>query len=970
VSVKVLFLEQTDSPRKVARAVLAVEEGSIDPPMKQQNLIARLEAHAIIFADRVGVHHVVVFLINIYTTELLIKTVIFAIDRWITLKLFVAFLKKHYLVFLFLNIAAIHLATIDCARSQVTADGTLSTTVTTNDEQNFIVNEGEQAGNNLFHSFQEFSVPTNGSVSFNNSSAIANIISRVTGLSPSEINGLIRANGSANLFLINPQGIIFGEGASLDIGGSFVASTAESLVFGDGTKFSAKNNHAKPLLTVSMPIGLQFGQNPATIVDRSQFSISNPSDPTGQNTLKVGLSVQPAKTLALVGGDVILDGGSITAPSGRIEIGSVGSNNFVSLNADAKGWELSYKSIDRLQDIRLDNLASADVSGEGGGDISLRGRRISILGGSGISADTFGSINGGTINVKASELLEIQGSDGSNRVRDPLLARIGIFMPISSRITARTFGQGNGGDIEILTQKLSLLDGARIELQTIENPIDPTQLIGRGGNLSIQAESIDLKGTRPLLGIADSANNIILSTLTLEQAIQINLSSQISSASISNSSSGNIEISTNTLKIEDGSVIGTSPFRSGNGGDIKIHATKSSEILGISTQSGIANSVITANTFARGNAGNIQITTSQLTLKDGGAIITSTSSTGRGGNITINASAIDITGISNNARNPFTLNSETLGEGNAGNIFIDTENLNIRDGATLTVRGTSSGSPGNLEVFANSLKLDDRANITATTASGQGGDIKLEIDELLQLGNNSSISALAEGNGNGGNIKINSGFIIAFPRENSDIIASSNSGNGGRIDITTKGIFGIEQRDRTTSLSDITASSEFGIDGIVKINTPEVNPSQKLSKLPTEVIDATQIIEQNLCAVGLDNAFIITGRGGLPSSPDRVLRDDYIWEDWRLEDSTGVGESNLRIREKSLNLQTKTIFPLPIIEAQGWIVNSDGKIILTAETFAIEPKPFNSVVSGCQFNRLNVRKKLGVAEKAMLFQVK
>ncbi len=874
-----------------------------------------------------------------------------AIDRRTVLN-FVAFLKKNYLFFSILNTAAIYLATINCARSQVAADGTLSTTVTTDDGRNFIVNEGDQAGNNLFHSFQEFSVPTNGSVYFNNSSAIANIISRVTGLSASEINGLIKANGSANLFLINPQGIIFGEGASLDLGGSFVASTAESLVFEDGTQFSTKKDPAQPLLTVSIPIGLQFGQNPATIVDRSQFSIANPIvSPSDLTPLKVGLSVLPTKTIALVGGDVILDGGSLTAPSGIIEVGSVGSNSFVSLNREAKGWELSYQNVGQLKDIRLDNLAAVNVSGEGGGDIYLKGRRISILGGSGVSADTFGSIDGGTININASESLEIKGSDSSNRFTDPVLTGIGIFLPLSSRISAKTFGRGNGGDIAIATQKLSLLDGARIELQTIENPIDPTQLIGRGGNLSIKAESIELKGTRPLLGVADNARNLIVSTLSVEEAIAFNLSSQISSASIGNNSSGNIEIETNRLKMANGSVIGTSPFRSGNGGNIDLQAKESLEILGVSSQSGIANSVIAANTFATGNAGNIKITTDRLTLKDGGAIATSTSSTGEGGNIFVDASAIEITGTSNSNRNPSQLSSQTFGQGNAGNIFVKTKTFNVRDRATVNVRGTDLGNSGNLEIVADRLDLDDRSAIDATTTSGRGGNIKLEIDKLLRLGHNSSISARSEGNGNGGNMKINSEFIVASPRENSDITASSTNGNGGNIEITTKGIFGLQSRDRSSSLSDITASSEFGIDGIVKINTPEVNPTEKLFKFPTEVINVADLIDRNFCAVGLDSQFTITGRGGLPYSPDRTIKVDGIWEDWRLEAGSEVKKSQLPIEEQSSNSQIKTIFPSPIIEAQGWIVNAEGKIILTAEPLAIEPKSFNSVVSGCQFNR-------------------
>jgi filamentous hemagglutinin family protein len=153
----------------------------------------------------------------------------------------------------------------------VQADGTNTTVGTgvTNCPGTCITGGINPGGGTLFHSFVEFGVANGATVTFQDPGGITNIIGRVTGTTPSVINGILRvADGSnqltgTSLFLFNPNGVTFGDGATLQLGGSFIGSTASAVLFEDGTQFGINDTSAT--LSVSVPIGLQVGTGAADI---------------------------------------------------------------------------------------------------------------------------------------------------------------------------------------------------------------------------------------------------------------------------------------------------------------------------------------------------------------------------------------------------------------------------------------------------------------------------------------------------------------------------------------------------------------------------------------------------------------------------------------------------------------------------------------------------------------------------------
>jgi filamentous hemagglutinin family protein len=764
--------------------------------------------------------------------------------------------------------------------AQVVADPSLGTKVTPNGTTLGITGGTTVGDTNLFHSFSDFIVRTDEIVNFLNSSTINNIFVRVTGRNPSDIQGILTAQGEANLFLISPKGIVFGQNARLDIGGSFIGTTANVIQFPGGGEFSMTSpvNPANPLLKVN-PSALLFNQIAASPISVKAFS---------------GLFPGREHSLVLVGGDVNLQRTVLKTAGGRIELGGLSGKGTVGLNIDGNNFRLSFPEEVQRADISIDDGSRVTADGAGG-SIQLQGRRISVTGFSSITAITldldylivvvtpsgFIDINrvtmvdprSGTLVVNASESVELVDDSGLQTITENI---------------------GDAGNLSVETGRLILKDGAQITGSTSPNSQ------GRGGKLSITARdsiyvSGILQGRAPsgLFAVTEGAGD-----------------------------AGELKIETGQLIVQDGGQVAASTLGQGRGGNLSITARDSIKVIG--TKREPTTTGLFVGTRSAGDAGKLEIETGQLIVQDGAQVSAAAfpNSTGQGGSIIIKA-----------------------GE------------LNVLNNGAITVSSQGANKAGDLEINARSVKLDNQGWLIGQAKSGNGGNITLNLQDLLLLSANSQISTTAgtaQQGGDGGNITINvpNGFIVAKPNENSDITANAYDGKGGTITINAIKIFGIapltrqdlerlrpkDFNPRRLATNDITAISQTSpnLSGIVKINTLDADPYQGIVKLPGVPVD-TQVSQ--VCQTRTpqnQSSFTITGRGGLPPNPrTEPLSSDAVQVDWVTLKPMGENPVNTNVSTQATNPT-----PAPIVEAQGWVKNAQGEIVLTA--YAPTTTPSNS----------------------------
>jgi filamentous hemagglutinin family protein len=725
---------------------------------------------------------------------------------------------------------------------------------------------GAARGINLFHSFREFNVGEGRTTYFiAPNSGIENILARVTGNNQSDIMGKLGTaqlvnNGlgisNANLFLINPNGILFGKNSSLDVDRSFVATTANAIGFGDrGTFTTPQPGIPKALLTIAPSVFLFDQVNAAPIQVDS-------------NNLYVG----DRQSLLLLGGNIILNNSSIGVAErlgGRVELGGLEEQGKVYLDLDKDIFKLIFPAKIMRGDVILKNGSAVNVVAEDGGSIAVYAKNLSILGGSSLVAGIGAGL--GKPNSQAGDIIleitekiivdqrsfiennvyrEAIGNSGDVRIRTNSLLITG-----ESNLGTFMFGQGNAGNVAVNANFL--------EINGLPNGNNETGILsevkagGRGnaGNIHVHVDFLYMMNDAGIVSRLSGEGrsgyvDIIASSILLTDRTYI--TTRVKEGAIGNG--GNINIQTKSLTLRTGSQISSfvtrqqknsdgniTPGGQGNAGEISIDATDFITLSGTNLDgfsagiiattergaSGLAGDIkvnagnlkienaalIAASTYNSSQGGNISINARSLELLNGGQIVTSTRGSGNAGKIQINApDNTVISGRDENFSNRIDRTKQYLQDPDISRQFENVDDLILNEGSVSGVitsaLSQASGDSGNIFLTTSNLNLNNRGVISAQSEGiGKAGDIGITANNSVNVNDGNILTAAII---SGGDINISAKSIRL--QGDSDIQTNAIKAIGGNITLTADSIVALND-------SDILAFAKEGAGGNVTLNT-------------------------------------------------------------------------------------------------------------------------------------------------------
>jgi filamentous hemagglutinin family protein len=656
---------------------------------------------------------------------------------------------------------------------------------------------GRQMGSNLFHSFSTFNIGTGQSAVFTGPASVQNIMARVTGGTASTIDGRLRSEiSAANLYLLNPAGVVFGPNATLDVSGSFHASTADYLRLADGGRFAA-SAPATSVLSVAPPAA--FG-----------FLSSTPGRIELNGTR---LTSAPGETLSLIGGDILArssasqagHGTRLTARGGSLNVVSVGSPGEVVPGAPDLGTAdfARLGAVDLLSDTTLDVAAAQDA-----GRIVIRGDRVNVSGAR-LDAWSYGDGRGGEINIAARDTLTIGGSASDTA---------GHTFP--SRLLTVTQGALDGGGITLSADTLVVTDQALLQSTTLgaggSGPVaisardvtvkgaalvnSDTRGSGRAGDVVIEASGmLSVTGAARIQNVSSGAGNAGDITFTAEH-ISVDGESAVQNQALAGGDAGALTASADSITLEgasrmlghthgagrgapislnarevsirDGSWVGADTSGEGRGGDVTINAR---EHLTIEA------SHVTASRHAGGEGGRIALEAGAFVLDRGAQVsaVALPGSTARGGDIDVDAQTVLLAGGS-------AILSRSDSAQGAGRIGIRAPDVAIIGGAGMHVQSAGDGAGAPLVIETARLTLQDGGWVASESGRvengvvhagrGDGGPIIVTASEaVVAAGATSGLVTVTRGEGNAGALHV---VTPSLTLADSAAIVSHTAGGG------------------------------------------------------------------------------------------------------------------------------------------------------------------------------------------------
>jgi filamentous hemagglutinin family protein len=909
---------------------------------------------------------------------------------------------------------------------------------------------GTHAGSNIFHSFGDFNTAATETARFQTTTlipdaTIGTILGRVTGGSPSSIFGTIDSISyypNANLFLMNPNGILFGAGAQINVGGMAHFTTADYLRLNDAVRFEAMPNAQDVLLSTASVNAFGFlGSNPAAIAvqgthltlangtglslvggnrgftytdpdtgatasvpdgvtitearlsaSSGQINLASVASPgeilssslqTGpningqsftnmgtisisQNSL-VDVSSDAAGTIRIRGGQFVMANSTLAANTGdgqpgpvAIEIALTGdmsisdSRGLPALSAQSSGTgnageiRIESANLNATSSFSVDVAALIDTHTSGigrAGNVSISTGDLQVAGTTGnfffIDSGTAGPGNGGDVAINASNVqignanistgdfvarslsLDASGSGGNvtmtgtglelnnaiidtSAFTDPNLAG-NVAINVDNIRTTGAFigalGFGGGGAITVNTDTL-IMDRTTIETDTVSGP---------GGGISVTARVVELRSESGMVsttfgdGKAGDIQIVATDHMRLSSTeFDANPTGLFSNSTgdLGSGDAGAIVVTTPRLDLTGGARINTTTLSSGRGGDVTLNVSNrvsisgefpTSEpepIFGIGTihPSGIFTKTAGSDLCSGpcGDAGRISLTTGSLVLGNGAQIDSGTSNNGHGGDITIHAAnSISMSGTLTDG-SPVGVFSRTIGadpgSGAGGTIALTAEqSITMTNGAAVSSSSSGPGNTGNIEIDAGNLFTMTNSSVTTEATQASGGAIKITTNPggTVQLTNSMISASVLDGAGGGGSVNIDPQYVILL---NSQILANAVQGPGGNISITTNFLL-------PDAYSTISASSQFGTNGTITIQSPNAPVSGQIQPLGKTPLIATSLLNQHCAALagGQFSSFTVAGRDSLPTEPGSWLASPLAM----LSTGTGEGLSGL-----------------------------------------------------------------------------